>query len=160
MKILLAYGLDFCLPVNKLDFFKYFLSFEKLNSSLRDIKCNDYQEFKKQLQFFAYKYFYNFKPYKIFSAIFTRSDISLLKQLSKNKDLVISKPDKGRGVVIVNRKDYINSVSKIIHYCTKFQVITDSIQDFSLKVEDKHTEKWKFLTCKYIIKFLIWKQTQ
>ena len=34
LRTLLAYGLDFCLPVYKLNFLKYFLCFEKLATSL------------------------------------------------------------------------------------------------------------------------------
>ena len=49
------------------------------------------------------KYFYNFKPYKIFSCIFNKSDILELKTFGNNKDIIVTRPDKGWGVVIVVR---------------------------------------------------------
>ena len=60
------------------------------------------------------KYYYNFDPRKIFSAIIKKNDVRSLRQLAKNKDIIITKPDKGRGVVIVNKTDYINSMETII----------------------------------------------
>ena len=38
VKIFLAFGLDFCLPVYRIDFYRYFLSFEKLILSLKTNK--------------------------------------------------------------------------------------------------------------------------
>ena len=60
-----------------------------------------------------------------------------MKTLSKNKDLIVCKPDKGKGVVLINRKDYVNSITKIISDNTKFEIITDSIEKYTLKIEDK-----------------------
>ena len=48
------------------------------------------------------KYFCNFKSYKIFSCIYNKSDILELKTFGSNKDIIVTRPDKGRGVVIVD----------------------------------------------------------
>ena len=53
------------------------------------------------------KYYYNFLPNKVFNAVFSSSDIRARKYLSKNKDLIISKPDKGRGVVLLDKDTYV-----------------------------------------------------
>ena len=50
----------------------------------------------------SFKYFYNFKHYKVFSSIVSKNDIHLLKEQSKVKSLIICRPDKGRGVVPQN----------------------------------------------------------
>ena len=136
---LLAFGLDFGLPIYKIDYFQYFLKFESLFSRLGKLECtqNDLNELKSKLHFLSYKYFYNFKPYKIFSCIFNREDISLLKSLSRNKDIIISKPDKGRGVVIIDRVVYVEKMKEFLSNTSKFQVIHEPIDKFTRKIEDK-----------------------
>ena len=85
----------------------------------------------------SFKCFYNFKPHKIFSPIFAQGDIQSLKSFASNKDIVITKPDKGRGVVIVNKKNYINSMQAIISDRSKFIPIDESRAKFTPKIEDK-----------------------
>ena len=46
-----------------------------------------------------------------------------LKALAKRKDLVITKPDKGNGVVILNKTDYIEKMGVILGDPTKFKKI-------------------------------------
>ena len=140
LRTILAFGLDFGLPVTKLNFYQYFLKFEELYHNLcRDniVESESCQEFKKQLQGIANKYFYNFKPYKIFSAIFCKSDISSLKALGRNKEVIVTRPDKGRGVVLLDRKTYVQKMDELISDRTKFSEIKESIQVYSLRVEDK-----------------------
>ena len=99
MEILLAYGLDFCLPVHKFDFFKYFTCFEKLMVSLKKLPAIDnFSELSGRIQSLAFNFFYNFKTYKVFSSVFSKSDIVDLKLFVFNKDIVVCKPDKGNGV--------------------------------------------------------------
>ena len=91
----------------------------------------------RELQNSSCKYFYNCKPHKIFSPIFTQGDIQFLKSFASNKDIIITKPDKGRGVVIVNKNNYINSMETIISDLSKFISIDESMAEFTLKIEDK-----------------------
>jgi len=137
VKTMLAFGLDFCLPVHKLNYFSYFLSFEKLFLRLKDRVCVNSTEFSDQIRTLAFKYFYNFKPYKIFSAIFSRDDIKTLKTLANNDDIIVCKPDKGKAVVIVNKSDYINSIVTLISDRAKFSEVTDCVEKYSRKMEDK-----------------------
>ncbi|KAF2355336.1 hypothetical protein FHG87_013908, partial [Trinorchestia longiramus] len=71
-------------------------------------------EFTDQLRSIASKYYYNFSPQKIFSSCISKSDIQLLKQFSQNKNIIVSRSDKGRGVVIVDKNKYIESMTAII----------------------------------------------
>ena len=140
LKTLLAFGLDFGLPISKLNFFHYFLKFEELYNSLsRDsVIANDQcLEFKNRLQSIANKYFYNFSAFKIFSAIVTKSDISILKSLGRNKEIIVTRPDKGRGVVLLDKDKYVEKMNNIISDETKFSEIKEPIQVYSLRVEDK-----------------------
>ena len=139
MKTILAFGLDFALPVYSVDFYSYFLGFEKLVHAVKD-KCNSesvFKDFLRETRNLALRYFYNFKPYKVFSAIVTKNDIKLLRDFSKNREIVVCKPDKGNGVVIVSRKEYVRSMEDILSDKSKFQVIESSISKFSRQIEDK-----------------------
>ena len=80
----------------------------------------------------AYKYFYNFKPRKVFPCIFTRDDVTLLKQLASNKNVIVSWPDEGRGVVLLNNDNYINSMTKIVSDRTKFEQIPLSFENIKI----------------------------
>ena len=93
--------------------------------------------FRGRLQSLAHKYFYNFKSYKVFSAIFSKGDIASLKELAKDKSIVITRPDKGKGVVILNRDIYVDKVKDLISDSAKFAEVKDSIQTYSLRIEDK-----------------------
>ena len=72
----------------------------------------------------------------MFNAVFSSSDISALKHLSKNKDLIISKPDKGRGVVLLDIDTYVTKVSELISVRIKFQIISETINKYTRKMED------------------------
>ena len=112
LKTLLAFGLEFRLTVHKLNYFKYFLGFEAIASrrSIIKFECSKERmsEFTHKLHLLAYKYFYNFKPHKIFSAVFKGDDMKLLKNLAKNAKIIVCRPDKGRGIVIVDKETYID----------------------------------------------------
>jgi hypothetical protein len=139
-KRLLSFGLEFRLPVYKINFYRYFLSFENLMykiKSLSNIDATNFNIVKKRIQFIAYKYFYGFKSCNVFSPIFKLSDINVLKNLGKNPSLVICSPDKGRGVVLMNKPDYIEKMCKAIEDRTKFKPISTPIIKLIFKIEDK-----------------------
>lgn len=46
----------------------------------------------------------------------------ILKDLTKNKDIVILKPDKGNGLVVMDRKAYEQGIFSIISDTSKFKV--------------------------------------
>ena len=122
-KYLLSFGLDFCLPVFKPNYFKYFLAFESLITRLKSFclarECN-FNDVVNNVKTIACKYFYGFKSFKVFSPIFTKNDFNLLKRLGQCKDIVICKPDKGRGVVLLDRADYVNKMRVILDDHSKF----------------------------------------
>ena len=68
---------------------------------------------------------------------FHKHDYQLLKNLSKNPDIIISRPDKGRGTVILNRNEYIQKMNDILKDNTKFiRIGTPTFQPI-FKLEDK-----------------------
>ena len=120
-----------------MDFYKFFLAFERLALSIKNVPTPNRPEFLGNLQSLAYRHFYGFKSYKVFSSVFQPRDTFLLKDLAKNKDLVICKPDKGKGVVLVDRSRYNSSLNALLTDPSKFVEITDQISKTILKIEDK-----------------------
>ena len=64
---------------------------------------------------------------------------------SKNKDIAITKPDKGNGVVILDRKLYDNAIQELISDTSKFEKLDEdptlkheaSLQRFLRKLKQK-----------------------
>ena len=67
------------------------------------------RQIKAHLSYLAKSYFYNYKPSPL-----TLLQHHVLRNLKKNKDIAITKPDKGNGVVILDRKLYNNGIEVII----------------------------------------------
>ena len=76
---------------------KLFTTFEKIHCSLfNNLKSEETKsQIKTHLSYLANSYFYNYKP----SPRILRQH-RVLRNLRKNKDIVIKKPDKGNGVAI------------------------------------------------------------
>ena len=68
----------------------------------------------------ANSYFYNYKH----SPRILRQH-RVLRNLRENKDIVITKPDKGNVVVILDRKLYNNAIEEIILGPSKFEKISE-----------------------------------
>ena len=76
--------------------------------------------------------------------MYTTSTSRLMKP-SKNKDIVITKPDKGNGVVILDRKLYDNAIQELISDTSKFEKLDEdptlkreaSLQRFLRKLKQK-----------------------
>ena len=62
--------------------------------------------------------------------------LDALNNLKNNADIVISKPDKGSGVVIMDRKDYVEKMTKLIDDPTKFQ-LDNTQKDTSIQTQKK-----------------------
>ena len=125
----------------KLDFYKYFLPIESIVSRIKFLNLHrdvNFTEFLNKFHAVTHKYFYNFNSFKIFSAVFTKKDIDEIKTLASNKDIIICKPDKGRGVVILDKATYISQMHKLLSDNSKFEKITNfSFAKYTLKIEDK-----------------------
>jgi len=141
-KKVLMLGLDFGLPIRKLNFFKYHLVFENFFSKLGNISIHNCYEnsrhfFKTSLKSIVNKYFTNFKPHRNACPVFTREDFATLRSLSQDRSLYITRPDKGNGVVILNRNDYISKINDIINDYSKFRKVEDDEKKLIIRLEDK-----------------------
>ena len=106
---MLLLGLVFRLPIHKLNYFKNLLAYEKLFSTFANIQiynCIDNAKsyFRSQLQAIAHKFYFNFKAYKNRCPIFTKHEYAILKELSYDTSIYVTKPDKGYGIVILNKQ--------------------------------------------------------
>ena len=108
---LLKAGLYFLIQPDKVRKSEIFATFEKIHRSFfNNLKSEETKsQIKGHLWYLANSYFYNFKP----SPRILRQQC-ILRNLTKNKDIVITKPDKGNGVVILDRKLYNNTIEEII----------------------------------------------
>ena len=122
----LAKGLNFSLPPPRLKKGKYLSSFELLFGDLS--RCNfvgnsdDKQFFRKKLAEIAFSSLYKYNSSYCNLLNIPKEEFLALKSLSNNKDIVIMKPDKGTGVVILNRVDYVSRMDEIISDTTKFKL--------------------------------------
>ena len=61
-----------------------------------------------------------------------------LLNLSKNKDIIVTNPDKGSGVVVMNKTDYLKKMEDIVNDTTKFKVNnSQDLYDVSRRIERK-----------------------
>lgn len=74
---------------------------------------------------------------KVFSPIFTKPDLTLLKSLGGDNSIVVCRPDKGRGVVLMDKTDYNNKMDAILSDHTKFKKMDIDMFKLSLQQEDK-----------------------
>ena len=107
------------------------IKFEYLKSSLPSQKTDrsfinnvnskeTKNQIKAHLSYLADSYFHDCK---LSPRILRQHHI--LRNLRKNKDMVITKPDKGNGVVILDQKFYDNAVPEIISDIPKFEKLNE-----------------------------------
>ena len=67
--------------------------------------------------------------------ILSKEEFIALQNLSKNKDLIIQKSDKGNSVVIVQRQDYLKKMNDILSDQKKFSKASlkdDTLLNFAI----------------------------
>ena len=138
-KNVLSLGLEFGLKPSKISFFRYFLNFEKLCGILKN--CNKYGTESWNVVFNkisviannSYKNFYRNKH----SDPINDKRVEILKSLRDDDNIIITRPDKGKGVVIVDKDNYIERMKTILGDFTKFRILKTNISAHILKLEDK-----------------------
>ena len=126
---LLKVGIYFSIQPDKIRKSEIFTTFEKIyRSFLNNLKSEETKnQIKVHLSYLANSYFYNCKP----SPRILRQH-RVLWNFPNNKDIVITKPDKGNRVVILDRKLYNNTIQEIILDTSKFEKLNE---DATLKRE-------------------------
>ena len=70
--------------------------------------------------------------------LFNETDMNILKNLKSNNDIIICKPDKGRGTVILDKANYVEKMNVILNEQNNFEKL--SYQEFpkhTLNLEDR-----------------------
>ena len=61
----------------------------------------------------------------------------VLQNSKDDGNIVITRPDKGKGIVILNKNDYYNKISSILSDSSKFKLLHIDLPSHLLKLEDK-----------------------
>ena len=88
-----------------------------MTKDLRDEKQSG--EVKTKISNLAYSYVNSYNP-----TLLALKKHWILKRSANNKDIVILRPDKGSGAVILNRDEYIKKLSDIISDTSKFKKLS------------------------------------
>ena len=123
----MARGLHFCLPPKEVDKYDVKCSFELLYCDL--VKLNvpltseNQDRLRSQLKNISYNcvYSYDFSKQK---NILSKDEWRALNDLRSDDSIIITKPDKRNGLVIVSRLDYLNKMKHLLSDNTKFKPLT------------------------------------
>ena len=123
-KFILSLGLEFCLPFYKPNFCKYFLALEKLSCITKKLPCyGNFNHFINKLSALAHDTFNKLPKVQFGLPFLRKSDFQLLLSLAKNKNLIVSRTDKGKGIVLLNRVDYNAKMHSLLSDTTKFNLV-------------------------------------
>ena len=53
------------------------------------------------------------------TSVFNKKDVMLLKKLSSDKTVIVCKPDKGIGVVLLDKYMYLSKMNKLVSDASK-----------------------------------------
>ena len=120
-RFVLSNGLDFCLPSKSVNRVEVFAEFEILYAQLarqKPISSNELSSLKAKLSDLAHAYCGT--PVDLGDFNMHTEHFQAIKSLRCNEQILITKPDKGSGVVILNKSDYIKKMGSILEDKTKF----------------------------------------
>ena len=160
---LLCKSLNFAIPPDKLGYSDYLLLFELLWPNIKNIDLpNEKTNFlKAKIKDCALS---SFKLYNEKGAVssLNREEIFALKTLSKNKDLIIQKSDKGNSIVLINKSNYLEKMHNILSGSKKFVksfVVNYKHLNFINGIEKKLTDLSKKLKASGAISEIGYKKT-
>ena len=134
----LSLGLSFALPKFNLNFIQHFFNFEKLLVCLKKIPCSlDWNNIVHNIASLAHNSYNDFPKYKFGFPKVPTSILIALKSLKSDKSIVITRPDKGRGTVILDKLDYIKKIEQILLDNSKFKSISEDVFKFITRLEDR-----------------------
>ena len=123
-KLVLCRGLKFAIPQRQISAMEVKANFKKANWQLEPTLCDDRRELAAAtLRSIALNYIERKGP-RPPNGKAQDPLVRSINQLKKRDDIVISKPDKGSGVVVMNKSDYVRLLSEAsINDGTKFKPV-------------------------------------
>ena len=119
-KQLLCKGLKFAIPPKQLNYGDYLVPFELLFRDIKNDTLTENRDFvKTRLKNIAFSTFELTK--RQLESNLSLEEQKALKQLSRQKDIIIQKADKGNTVVIIDKNTYNNKINDILKDTTKFR---------------------------------------
>ena len=155
---ILSHGLSFAIPNHKISYVDHFFSFEKFLQTLqtrtisKDCGMNQAELFKC-ISSIAHTSFTDFPNLKHTFPKLPEHHSKALHDLRNDNSITITRPDKGRGAVILDKTEYTNGVETILADTSKFSLVTEEAFPVITRVEDKLQRLLrKLLTLKTITK--------
>ena len=124
---LLNKGLKFGIFLDKLNLTNIQTEFEDFYQQIRPNLSDNKHRLKLKSKLMAWfsklksTFFYGLKYQNI---SLSREERNALQKLESNPTLIIYIPDKGNGVVVMNKDDYISKINKILFNKTQFQKVS------------------------------------
>ena len=136
-----GFGLSTCKRPSRLKYADYLVHFELFNRDIRNLEVlpnEDLDFVKTKTKGTALSTFrqYNKNPQQNLS----KEELAALTNLSKNKDIIIQKSDKGNSVVIVDKDTYIKRMENLLSDQRKFEKVTlknDAFLNFVVNQEKR-----------------------
>ena len=127
--------MDFCLSPKQLKYADYLIHFELLYRDVRNLPILSNEDFvKTKAKETALSSFRQYNKNQ--KQNLSMEELAALENLSKNKDIVIQKSDKGNFVVIVDRDTYIKRIENRLSNQGKFEKVTlknDAFLNYGVK---------------------------
>ncbi|VDP95855.1 unnamed protein product [Echinostoma caproni] len=118
---ILSLGPQFCCPrrrTNKLEVDVQFENLYNQTTDLTSVSSEDLNILKSTLVNCAQRYHKEKQKHR---SILTSEHLQKLKELRQNPELLITRPDKGAGIVLMKRKDYLEKMNAILADGSKFR---------------------------------------
>ena len=137
--LVLTKGLNFSVPFKKLNYCNFLIPFELLcgklyNEPISETSGHDKDFVKTELKDIALTRYRTYSPPK---STLSDDELKIIKRLKADKTIVIVKPDKGNGVVILDRFDYESKMEELSQGTSKFTPLNDDPIKTTMKRETK-----------------------
>ena len=126
-KDLLSLGLDFCIPFPRINKIYYFTEFEsichsldKVNQACDNLYNNAIDRIRNKISGITTASYKEAITQDNSCPIFCKEDVNILKKLGEDKSIIITKADKGRATVVLDKRDYVDKLEQILLDKSKF----------------------------------------
>ena len=162
-KNILAHGPNFALPKLSIDFIEHYFGFEKLLHSLKSkplpLDSNlGWKDFSQHITSLAHTSYRDFNEHRHTIPKLPPAHLKALKDLGQDPNITVTRPDKGKGIVIMDKAEYIAKVEAILNDSTKFTPIPEEAHVSVTKAEDKLVNFLRTLKTKGVISNDTYKQ--
>ena len=124
---LLKYDLSHSIPPKQLRKTEVFTTFDMIHRFLRSkLSSNQFENaLKTNILYLANNYYSNYRP-----LLNTLKKHKILEKLRRNKDIVITRPDKGNGFVVMDRVIYNQQMYALLSDKNKFKKLSEDPAKF------------------------------